>query len=220
MADWLIHLLIQIGGVGAVFAILKVLLKPIWTTLNNYTTAYANGQAAIDVRIRNIEKLAEEQARLTRTVESIKDEIAAQAKSRDNRWAFRKEIYCGLITSIEQSLSQSVSACYDVQPLSPEAKEKLVNAIAKFSIAASLAPLAASKSLLPLIKSTLDELTTNTNPAKPFGSMTYGRFQQVFLDLREKVQGAGRNDLWPDSEPKAEAIGGERGSENYPSSGQ
>ena len=57
MADWLIHLLIQIGGVGAVFAIVKVLLKPIWTILNAYATAYVNGQAAIDVRVRNLKKL-------------------------------------------------------------------------------------------------------------------------------------------------------------------
>src|ERR1022692_2552736 len=142
MADWLIFLF-KIGGFGAVlvfalFLMGKWLLKQIIAALNSYVTAYAQETAKIDARIERLEKLAEEQARLTRTVESIKDEIAAQAKSRDNRWAFRKEIYCGLIMGIEQSLSQSVSACNDVQPLSPEAKEKLFNAMAKFFIAASL----------------------------------------------------------------------------------
>jgi hypothetical protein len=129
-------------------------------------------------------------------VEVAKAKIAAEYRSQDNRWTFRKEIYCGLITGIEQSLSQSISARNDVQPLSPEAKEKLFNVMANFSIAASLAPLAASKSLLPLVKSTLSELTTNRDPAKPFTSMTYERFQHVFADLREKVQDVGRNDLW------------------------
>jgi uncharacterized protein HemX len=114
MADWLIHLLLQFGGTAALlaaagFGIGKWLWGKIDKTLESFTTAYANGQAAIDVRIRNLEKLAEEQARLTRTIEGIKDEIAAQAKSRDNRWAFRKEIYCGLITGIEQrALSENL----------------------------------------------------------------------------------------------------------------
>lgn len=62
----------------------EVLTETVWTTLNSYATTYANSQASIDVRMRNLDKLAEELACLTRTVESIKAELAAQAKIRDS----------------------------------------------------------------------------------------------------------------------------------------
>ena len=101
MADWLI-LLLKYGGFGAVLVLAlfvtgKWLVKRITAALDSYTTAYLQQKAAIDARIERLEQLAEEQARLTRTVESIKDEIAAQAKIRDNRWEFRKEVYTNLI---------------------------------------------------------------------------------------------------------------------------
>ena len=79
MTDWLPPLL-QIGGIGAVLAVALFIMGR-WL-LNQ-----------IDARIERIEKMAEEQAYLTRTVESIKADIAAQVKSRDNRWAFRKDVY-------------------------------------------------------------------------------------------------------------------------------
>src|ERR1017187_437691 len=108
MTDWLVPLL-QIGGFGAVVAIAlfimgKWLLGQITIALNSYVTAYAQETAKIDARIERLEKLAEEQARLTRTVETIKDEIAAQAKSRDNRWGFRKEVYVNLTKSVSDLL--------------------------------------------------------------------------------------------------------------------
>src|ERR1017187_6146404 len=103
MNDWLV-LLLQIGGTGAVIAVAlfiigKWLLNQITTALKSYVTAYAQQTANIDARMANLEKLAEEQARLTRTVEGIKDDIAAQAKSRDNQWAFKKDVYTNLITT-------------------------------------------------------------------------------------------------------------------------
>jgi hypothetical protein len=103
MNNWL-TLLLQIGGTGAVIAVAlfvmgKWLLTKITAALNAYVVAYAQETAKIDARIERLEKLAEEQARLTRTVEGIKDEIATQAKSRDNRWAFRKDVYVNLITA-------------------------------------------------------------------------------------------------------------------------
>jgi hypothetical protein len=109
MTDWLVPL-VQIGGTGAVIAFAlfimgKWLLDRITAALNSYVAAYAQETAKIDTRIEHLEKLAEEQARLTRTVEGIKDEIAAAAKSRDNRWEFRKSMYIGLITAMEQILS-------------------------------------------------------------------------------------------------------------------
>ena len=97
MTDWLPPLL-QIGGIGAVLAVAlfiigRWLLNQITAALNSFVTAYAQETAEIDARIERIEKMAEEQAYLTRTVESIKADIAAQVKSRDNRWAFRKDVY-------------------------------------------------------------------------------------------------------------------------------
>jgi hypothetical protein len=108
MNDWLGPLL-QFGGTGAVVALAlfimgKWLLKQITAALNSYVTAYAQQTANIDARIANLEKLTEEQARLTIAVESIKDDIAAQRKSHDNQWAFRKDVYVNLLTAIEYIL--------------------------------------------------------------------------------------------------------------------
>ena len=77
----------------ALFVMGKWLLKQIAAAMNSYVTAYAQETGKIDARIKHLEKLADEQAHLTRTVEIIKDEIAAQAKSRDNRWEFQKDVY-------------------------------------------------------------------------------------------------------------------------------
>lgn len=103
MAAWLVHLLVQIGGTAPLLALAGfVMSKWLWRKINaaleSYTTAYFNGQAAIDVRIRNLEKLAEERARLTRTEESVKDEIAAQRRLENNRWDFKKDVYLNLVT--------------------------------------------------------------------------------------------------------------------------
>src|ERR1039457_3040879 len=115
MANWLIAIL-QFGGLGAVLVLMgKWLLKQITAALNSYVTAYAQETAKIDARIERLEKLAEEQARLTRTVESIKDEIAAQAKRRDNRWEFRKDVYVNLITASHDLLKTLHNLNYAVK---------------------------------------------------------------------------------------------------------
>lgn len=62
------------GIIGAGLALFGVWL----TNKHNDATNEANRQHQLDV-------------------ESIKDEVAAQAKSRDNRWEFRKEVYTNLI---------------------------------------------------------------------------------------------------------------------------
>ena len=91
MSDWLLTLLTQIGSIGAVSLIVKSLLKPISTALNSYAAGYANQTASIDARFANLERLAEEQAHITRTVETIRDEISMQAKSRDNKVLVQRE---------------------------------------------------------------------------------------------------------------------------------
>src|ERR1035441_3602085 len=64
------------GIIGAGLALFGVWL----TNKNNAATNAANRKQQLDV-------------------ERIKDEIAAVAKSRDNRWAFRKDIYSGTVKS-------------------------------------------------------------------------------------------------------------------------
>src|ERR1035441_451151 len=109
MSDWLI-LLFQIGGTGtvvalALFVMVKWLLGQITAALNSYVSAYAQQAANIDARIEHLEKLAEEQALLTRTVESIKDEIAAARRSQDNRWAFQRDVYVKLVLTISEIIN-------------------------------------------------------------------------------------------------------------------
>jgi hypothetical protein len=224
MADWLIHLLIQIGGVGAVFAIVKFLLKPIWTTLNGYATAYLNGQAAIDVRIRNLEKLAEEQARLTRTVESIKDEIAAERKSHDNRWAFRKDVYVNIINAttemIDFFVGQLSTAEFNKRPdsLTVEDRAKLLewqelkmkqfySAVKTFSTYSNLAPLATADSVMAALAQTNTDLlrqidfTSQDCEAEAKVLEAKLALERLLMELCS----SGRKDLWgtPDAEAKA-----------------
>src|ERR1035441_5481359 len=97
MADWLIFLF-KLGGNVALLAFVVFLLgKWLWRKINaaldSYNKAYHEQKGAIDARIDRIEKLVEGQARLTRTAESIKDEIGAQRRLESSRWDFKKEVY-------------------------------------------------------------------------------------------------------------------------------
>jgi hypothetical protein len=69
------------GIIGAGLALFGVWL----TNKNNAATNAANRQHALDI-------------------EKIKDQIAAEAKSRDNRWEFRKDVYLNLITATSSLL--------------------------------------------------------------------------------------------------------------------
>ena len=65
--------------------------KWLWSKINaalSYMAAYGQETAKIDARIVRLEQLAEEQARLTRTVESIKNEFSALAKRRVTNGSF------------------------------------------------------------------------------------------------------------------------------------
>ena len=75
------------GIIGAGLALFGVWL----TNKNNAATNAANRQHELDV-------------------ERIKDEIAPQAKSRDNRWEFRKDVYVNLITATS-GLIRAWSGC-------------------------------------------------------------------------------------------------------------
>lgn len=216
MADWLIHFLLQIGGTAALLAVAGLWLwRKIDKALESYTTAYANGQAAIDVRIRNLEKLAEEQARLTRTVEGIKDEIAAERKSRDNRWEFRRRVYENIITSVADLIIVLnaglifMESHKDAQ-ITPAIQKDLDNLTGKISEAgstfsrnASLSPLATADGVN---RSLLQHVTAFQ---ALFGAskdrQTVRGFLETFTSLLPLLQAEGRKELWGDSEPRAEA---------------
>jgi multidrug efflux pump subunit AcrA (membrane-fusion protein) len=211
MADWLVHLL-QIGGLGAVlllalFAGGKWLLKRITAALDSYATAYLQQEAEIDARIANLEKLAKEQERLTRTVESIKDEIAAEAKRRDNRWEFRKTVYVNLLTSITDVISalaqlHDLQAEFPIKSANPELQKTLEDHRANFRSAsasfiryAALAPLAIADSVLPITMA-LDKQLPASFLSNPEGATSMLGVIASFNNARDALQDAGREDLW------------------------
>lgn len=216
MADWLIHLLIQIAGTAALLAVTgiamgKWLRKKIDAALESYITAYVNGQAAIDVRIRNLEKLAEEQARLTRTVETIKDEIAAGAKNRDNRWAFRKDVYVNLIKItgiLVQAYTDILTFGWDYEKTDPSTRPALFDklqgfmsqynaAMREFDEQAALAPLATADDVLSVISQFNGEaFQVFFRPGDPTFEDVLQRQIKATYAMRTRLQAAGRKELW------------------------
>jgi len=221
MADWLI-LLLKYGGFGAVlvlalFLMGKWLFKRITAALDYYVSAYAQQSASIDARIANLEKLAEEQARLTRTVESIKDEIAAQAKSRDNRWEFRKTVYVNLLDATTglagiytrmATFSRLLSAdptddarLSDIPPILDEHRV----AARQYSNYAAQAPLALADDVLPLVAEATSRLLRTINLRTPEAANYLDSLAQSMQQLLSKLQTAGRKDLWGTPRPPAKA---------------
>ena len=228
MADWLI-LLLKYGGFGAVlFLALWImggwLLKRINAALDSYTTAYFKQKAAIDARIANLEKLAEEQARLTRTVESIKDEIAAQAKSRDNRWEFRKEVYVNLITAtsglirawsgVATNMSEASRLKHEQIPLTDLRMAGVIKRLNSdiddqvahgnvFATYVSLSPLAIAEDVVPLVTSTWERFKELDLSSPELIAANMPENQKTLGELLRKLQAAGRKDLWGTPEPEA-----------------
>ena len=228
MADWLI-LLLKYGGFGAVlFLALWImggwLLKRINAALDSYTTAYFKQKAAIDARIANLEKLAEEQARLTRTVESIKDEIAAQAKSRDNRWEFRKEVYVNLITAtsglirawsgVATNMSEASRLKHEQIPLTDLRMAGVIKRLNSdiddqvahgnvFATYVSLSPLAIAEDVVPLVTSTWERFKELDLSSPELIAANMPEKQKTLGELLRTLQAAGRKDLWGTPEPEA-----------------
>jgi hypothetical protein len=229
MADWLI-LLLKYGGFGgvlllALFVMGKWLVKRITAALDSYVSAYAQQSASIDARIANLEKLVEEQAKLTRTVESIKDEIAAHAKSRDNRWEFQKDVYVNIISAISRmmrALARINSGLRLVNELGREgasatdlrmtsATQRLNAALDEHRVSSdtfgkylSLSFLAIAEEVAPLVVATWNtfEHSDLSTPESIVANMPAK--QAALGELLGKLQAAGRKDLWGESEPKAE----------------
>jgi hypothetical protein len=215
MSDWLVFLF-KIGGFGAVVVLAlwimgSWILKRINAALDSYVTAYAQETAKIDARIERIEKLAEEQARLTRTVERIKDEIAAQAKSRDNRWAFRKEVYVNLINSITDFIevySRIGKFRRKNEKLDPTLRSRYLTVTNVFLKNISVAPLAMADAVADAL--TDNELEPLYEPMDPDGEAPLDIEEHItaLTKLRSSLQNRGRNDLWgtPEAEAEGEAV--------------
>lgn len=121
-------------------------------------------------------------------------------------WHFKKHVYVSLLAHIEEvlSLNAVVSGCLlKHSPIPEDNSERLYAAIKRLSISANLAPLAASDSILPLVKSGLSKLDGLGDLHVPFTAGTLSLVSQVFIDLRARVQEAGRKDLWGTAEPEA-----------------
>lgn len=183
------------GIIGAGLALIGVWL----TNRNNAATNAANRQHALEV-------------------ERSKDEIAAQAKSRDNRWEFRKDIYVKLINSVTdivsiasklQHLANSVPSLN--APPTPEFLSQLKDntvvlssAAMQFARYAGLAPLAKADSISRVLQAQVGELTallrqplTDPNRLQDFIS--------TFNALKADIQTAGRKELWETPEPELKA---------------
>jgi hypothetical protein len=226
MAEWLIALL-QVGGFGAVLLLAllvtgKWLLKKINAALDSYTTAYLHQKAAIDARIASLEKLVAEQARLTRAVESIKDEIAAKAKSRDNQWEFRKDVYVNLLTSITDVIS-ALAQLHDLQVQFPvklanpdgdlqktleDHRTTFRSASATFNRYAALAPLAIADSVLSVTMA-LDKQLPAFFLSNPERATSLLNAIANFNTARYALQVAGRKDLWDTLETQTESAAAE-----------
>jgi hypothetical protein len=153
-------------------------------------------------------------------VENIKDEIAAQAKSRDNRWAFRKDVYVRIVVAVldlNGVFSTILTARRNLRtPMPDEARKDIWETLQKacldlgpkaheYHIAFSLARLATADSILgPSI-----EAEANLYPddeGVEYDTRLQKQISELSTLLRE-VFVAARKDLWetPEPEVKTEA---------------
>lgn len=219
MADWLVHVIVQVGGIGAVLVPVVILTgKWLWRkidkALDTYTDKYPEQKATIDARIANLEKLVEEQARITRTVENIKAEIASEARSRDNRWDFRKDVYVSLLTATTDlrgilTRLATFSALHRAEPeeqiaskLQPLVEEQRA-AIKQFGNATVQAPLAMADDVLALVNEAMGKLPRLIDLRSQQGAAFMDDLAATMGRLETRLQVAGRKDLWGTPEPEA-----------------
>ena len=185
MNPWM-HLveLVVPGIIGAGLALFGVWL----TNKNNQKTNAANRQHQLDVEV-------------------AKAEIAAKYKIQDNRWAFRKDVYVGLITAVEAIISlngRSLEHLIRTDALPEYFLNETFECAKGFLIAANLAPLAASDDVLPLVKSMQDSFGKDDCAVD---KERLKRVLRLFQELKQALHAAGRKDLWgtPEGEAQAEA---------------
>jgi hypothetical protein len=185
------------GIIGAGLALFGVWL----TNKHNDATNEANRQHQLDV-------------------ESIKDEIAAQAKSRDNRWEFRKDVYTNLIRLAVEFLRIYATLLTYTPKLSSdneasvnEAKEHisaasvdLITKATEFNYYANLAPIATAEEVIAPILEAQAIFHQVADESSPEYEKTMQDKMQRLQVLLTKLHAAGRKDLWgtPEAEAKNE----------------
>ena len=174
------------GIIGAGLALFGVWL----TNKHNAATNAANRQHQVDV-------------------ERVKDEIAAQAKSRDNRWEFRKTVYVNLVNSLTDLIT-----CYGVvylgakgtketPDISQETNERLKRSLDQFLIHVNLAPLATAERVHHLIQTQLPRFFEmgETDSAT---IEHYENLVSVLVEMRKDLCTEGCKDLWGTPGPGSE----------------
>jgi hypothetical protein len=180
------------GIIGAGIAFLGVW----WTNKRNAAENAANRQHQLKLEI-------------------AKDKIAAEAKSRDNRWAFRKDIYTGLM----KATTNLIFTYSTIQLLSialndnsnPANEQRLLQVIkdlhevAKdFILHVRLAPFAVADEVSQLAREAIKEITTDESVVRSaaFQSSLESKMRKL-VELQLQLQKAGRKDLWDTPEEKA-----------------
>jgi hypothetical protein len=158
-------------------------------------------------------------------VEAAKANIAAEAKSRDNRWAFRKDVYVNLINATTDlirfyaNLRLTNAKTAVVERNAPDAarrfheEQERVEHWKQFRMVTDtlmkhlhLAKLATADEVFPALEKTTKDLFSATDPYSLSPEALTDRIMTYF-DLRTRLCDAGRKDLWgaPNSEAKADA---------------
>ena len=180
------------GIIGAVSALIAVR----FTNKTNERTNAANRQYQLHVELK-------------------KAEIAANYKSQDNRWTFRKDVYVNILTACN-TLANSLVAVAEMQktinlkspgyesllPLQQQNMSNIVRAQGDFSRYAILAPLAVADDVAPLVEIAWKQLEGG-NLDDPNACDALRSKTMTLLRLTAALQTAGRKDLWDLPEPEA-----------------
>lgn len=164
------------------------------------------GSAFLGVWLTNWRNAAENAANRAHQfeLETAKDRIAAEAKSRDNRWNFRKDVYSDLIhKTVEimgiytnfQDLSQKILVGEEAKKMANDLDAALFDQGKAFWKLASLAPLARAEHVLPLAQQSQVKMFTKVDRSRDIEPQINSRITAM-TEFLSKLQDLGRKDLW------------------------
>lgn len=152
-------------------------------------------------------------------IERIKDEIAAEARSRDNRWEFRKDVYsdlirttCNLLTLFNESLA--INQTYLSNPTEAQFEQdfkdqltafhpRMRAAVVEYFILSNLSHLATADWLSQRFVKLSPMLNPSIKLASPeFTTTIVAAIDELNATLKTLCE-AGRKDLWDTPEPEA-----------------
>lgn len=207
--------------------VVQVQMPPetIWTTLLKLAiptllgAGLGAGLTLYGVRLTNKHNAAENAAnrRHQLQVETSKAELAAKYRSQDNRWDFRKDVYVHLIKTSHDILRSfhNLAHAAKLKTDPQEARRKLAMAtveaerphltasINEFTTYAALAPLATADDVLPLLAAASKQVFREVNFDSPDAAAEIQEQMKPLFALLNRLQAAGRKDLWETLEPDA-----------------